>query len=138
MKSLGKILVKFIVASALVMCVSIAASASQAGYIDNFAVALPAHQGDIELNAIAREHDSSTYKYFTITIRDIQSGNAVRAWTETTWGSNLSKPEKYAYIQTQNMPYDTVPDAGTNVKLNMDNPKDVDVTNSVIGSWTPN
>lgn len=138
MKSLSRILVKLIVVSALVMCMSLAAFAAQAGYVANFAVALPKNQGDIEVGTIARENDSNTWHYFTITIRDLQTGNAVRAWTENSWGANLSSPDNFAYIKTQSIDYNIVPDAGTNVTLNLDNPAKSNYTNSVLGSWTPN
>ena len=140
MRSLGKTLSKFMVVSALIMCMSLVAFADTEGYWQSFAVALPAHQGDIEIGPVARANSNNTAGYFTITIRQMQTGNAVRAWAENSSGGNLSSPYNFAYVGTQDIYYynGSVPSAGTNVTLNLDNPYYSNSTVSVLGSWTPN
>jgi len=125
-----------VVASAMMMIMATTAYAATA----TFSGILPAYQGDTEVSTVARAHDSTSYKYFTITITSLGTGyDSVRAWTENTLGGNLSDPFKQVSKNVQtNVYYTTVPSMGTNVVLNLDNPVYTSESVSVGGTWTPN
>ncbi|MCU6708309.1 hypothetical protein M6D81_06240 [Paenibacillus sp. J5C_2022] len=109
-----------------------------------FTGSLPANQGDTEISTAARANDATAVKYFSIKITKLDSGTAVRAWTEKegAWGShpNLSDPyNQVAYDKAYHtISYDTVPAKGTNVILNLDNPIVTSSSVAVEGEWSPN
>lgn len=137
----GKVLSLFlIVAMCLMFNVASFASGTTSAWGD-FSVHLPEHQGDIETPSIARVNNTTTKKYFSLDHISIGSGyTAVRVWTEKAGGINLSSPTRSVGQGSCTCSYYTnsVPSAGTNVRLNLDNPVDTYVEPRVAGSWTPN
>lgn len=107
---------------------------------DYFDDTLPAKQGDTEVSTVGRANDRDVYKYFTIKITSLGSGyTSVRAWTEDSWGANLSDPYNEVDLNnSENINYSVIPYKGDNVKLNLDNPVYSTSTVSVSGNWTPN
>lgn len=102
----------------------------------SFNSVLPAYQGDTEVSTVKRATTSPTWQ---INISSIGTGtNAVCAWTELTDGYNLSSP----YVQVSKgikiMKYDSLPNVGKNVTLNLDNPVYSSSTVAVNGEWSPN
>lgn len=125
-----------VVASAILMLMVITAYAATA----NFSGTLPANQGDTEISTVARLNDTTTMKYFSITITSLQSGySSVRAWTEGIYGNNFSDPYIEAKLNIKkDIFYSAVPTKGHNVVLNLDNPVYTSNQVSVAGNWTPN
>lgn len=80
-------------------------------------------------------------EYFSVKISSIGTGYSyVRAWTETSAGSNYSDPyeEVQADSKYHTIDYTTVPNKGNNVTLNLDNPVYTTSTVPVSGEWSPN
>lgn len=126
------------VVSTLAIALAIGAYAQSDTY---FSGSLPANQGDTEISEVARA--SSNVNHFNIYLSYLGSGTTnVRAWGEVGSGTNVSNP--YYQIpydkQTWNVYYykDQIPQLGTNVMLNLDNPVNMSSSVSVSGKWRPN
>lgn len=107
----------------------------------SFSGKLPANQGDTEISTVARANTSSAVKYFSIKVSTLDTGySSVRAWTEKSGGANLSSPYTEVKKSTTwgTVDYTSVPDKGTNVTLNLDNPVYTSTQVSVGGEWSPN
>lgn len=104
----------------------------------NFSGTLPANQGDTEVSTVAKANN--TDQFFSIKVNTLGgTGSAVRAWTESSAGSNYSNPYNQANKGvTTWIYYSNIPAKGKNVTLNLDNPVYTSSTVSVTGSWSPN
>lgn len=138
---------KKICAVALIMCVLISicsvsafAYAGATGYI---ACNLPMNQGDKHASTVAKANTG--LNYFNITITNVTDNGSkpfksVFAWTENTLGVNLSNTSMKVDegTGTQTIYYSNVPNTGSNVVLNLDNPVDTTFQPYVLGDWSPN
>lgn len=136
MRKTSKKLGMIILGSTLAMTLSVTAFAASAW--DSFDSKLPENQGDTEVSTVARA--TSDVDHFSVNITSLSNGYTVlRAWTEGSHGGNYSDP----YVQisvgsTQDVKYTKIPNCGTNITLNLDNPVSTTITPSVTGTWTPN
>lgn len=138
MKRIKKIALGMVSGAVLTMGMSFAAFAANDSVdaVASFSGKLPAHQSDEEISTVRK---ATTKAYFTVNMSKIgNSISRVNAWTESRWlGINYSNPFQQIGMASTDIDYDTVPDVGDDVVLNMDNPADVDYEISVAGQWTP-
>lgn len=125
------------------LVVSAVFSASAFAATANFSGNLPANQGDTEISTVARANAANVVTYFSVKVTSIATGyTAVRAFTETPGGTNLSDPYREMAANsawhTESYYASDVPDPGDNVILNLDNPVITSSTVAVAGQWSPN
>lgn len=133
MKKVKKIIVSIVSVCAIMMTLQLSVFAANSGPLTAY---LPKHQGDVEVSTIARASNSNT---FNVNITFIGPGtDKVRAWTEGPLGKNFSNVNTQIGLGNHSLSYTTVPAAGTNVTLNMDNPVYLEYLVHVDFSWTPN
>lgn len=104
-----------------------------------FSGTIKANQADTEISTVKRATDKN---YFQVEI--VFYGNTqtyVNAWAEKDdlWGTNLSSPSIGVQIATEkSIVYNTIPNTGVNVTLNLDNPVKESAAYTIEGNWTPN
>lgn len=137
MRKISKRLGIVTLGTALIMMMSVTVFASSLLAWDSFEDVLPPNQGDTEVSTVAYAANKNN---FNIIITSLSGGyTAVRAWTESSFGSNYSNPYwEMSVGGNWTVPYSSIPSLGANVTLNLDNPVSTTTTPTVKGKWTPN
>lgn len=121
---------------ACVLSMSATAFAMTPRATGSFEFDLPAHNGDVQTSTIAKESDGGHFSVKGLTIGE--GTDKVCTWTELSTGLNLSDPYTQVSAGDSDVDYDEEQGKGTRIRINFDNPIDMNTTVAISGKWTPN